>query len=75
MQESFLAAAFEAHPYHHSPGGWASDIESLRLDDAIRFYKKFYVPQNINVAIVGDIDPKRARTLAEKYFGVDSTRP
>lgn len=75
LQESFLAAAFEAHPYHHSPGGWASDIESLRLDDAIRFYKKFYVPQNINVAIVGDIDPKRARTLAEKYFGVIPSGP
>lgn len=70
LQESFLAAAFEAHPYHHSPGGWASDIESLRLDDAIRFYKTFYVPQNINIAIVGDIDPKRARALAEKYFGI-----
>ena len=27
LQESFLAAAFEAHPYRHSPGGWASDIE------------------------------------------------
>lgn len=75
LQEAFLATAFQAHPYHHSPGGWASDIEALRLGDAIRFYKEFYVPQNINMAIVGDIDPKRARALAEKYFGVIPPAP
>ena len=65
-----LAAAFEAHPYHHSPGGWASDIENLRLSDAIAFYKKYYVPSNISIAIVGDVDPKQARVLAEKYFSI-----
>jgi predicted Zn-dependent peptidase len=70
LQESFMAAAFEAHPYHHSPGGWASDIESLRLGEAIRFYKEYYVPSNISMAIVGDVDPKQARQLAEKYFGI-----
>ena len=70
LQESFLAAAFEAHPYHHSPGGWASDIENLRLGEAIRFYKEYYVPSNISMAIVGDVDPKQAHTMAEKYFGI-----
>ena len=61
LQEAFLASAFEAHPYHHSPGGWASDIEALRLQNAIAFYKKYYVPSNISVAIVGDVDPHEAR--------------
>jgi predicted Zn-dependent peptidase len=70
LAESFAAAAFEAHPYHHSPGGWASDIESLRLRDALAFYKKYYVPSNISIAIVGDIDPKQVRVLADKYFSI-----
>ncbi|MGA8594853.1 MAG: pitrilysin family protein [Bryobacteraceae bacterium] len=70
LQESFLATAFEAHPYHHPPAGWASDIENLRLDDAVNFYKKYYVPSNIDVAIVGDVYPKQARAFAEKYFGI-----
>lgn len=70
LQESFMAAAFEAHPYHHSPGGWASDIENLRLGEAIRFYKTYYVPSNISMAIVGDVDPKEAKALAEKYFNI-----
>jgi predicted Zn-dependent peptidase len=70
LQESFMAAAFEAHPYHHSPGGWGSDIESLRLTNAIQFYKKYYGPSNISMAIVGDVYPQQARQLAEKYFGI-----
>jgi predicted Zn-dependent peptidase len=68
--ESFQAAAFEAHPYRDPAGGWASDIESLRLEEAIKFYKEYYVPSNIGIAIVGDVDPKQARAMAEKYFGL-----
>lgn len=75
LQEAFLAAAFEAHPYHHGPGGWASDIESLRLQDAVAFYKTYYVPSNISIAIVGDVDPKEARRLADKYFSILPSGP
>ncbi len=75
LQEAFSAAAFQAHPYHHSPIGWASDIESLRLQDALNFYKQFYVPSNLSLCLVGDVDPKQARQLAEKYFGVIPSGP
>jgi predicted Zn-dependent peptidase len=75
LLEAFSAAAFEAHPYHHSPGGWASDIEALRLQDAVAFYKTYYVPSNISIAIVGDVDPKEARRLADKYFSILPSGP
>ncbi len=70
LEEAFIATAFQAHPYHQPPVGWGSDIENLRLDDAVRFYKKFYVPSNITMAIVGDVNPKQARALADKYFTI-----
>ena len=66
--EVLSATAFEAHPYRRPPAGWASDIQSLRVGDAEQFYKSYYVPANITMAIVGDVDPKHARALAEKYF-------
>ena len=34
LVEALLATAFEAHPYHNMPGGWASDIENFRLPEA-----------------------------------------
>ena len=67
--EALYTTAFAAHPYHNPPVGWASDIESLRVADASDFYRRYYSPANITIAIAGDVDPVLARRLAEKYFG------
>ncbi len=69
LMETMLASAFEAHPYRRMPGGWASDIQNLRVRDAEQFYKTYYVPANITIAVVGDVDPRETRALAERYFG------
>jgi len=66
--EALLATSFEAHPYGTMPGGWASDIEDLRVPEAEQFYKKYYTPGNMTIGIAGDVDPKEARRLADKYF-------
>ena len=66
--EAENATAFEAHPYRVPPVGWASDIENLRVEDAQAFFDKYYVPGNITMAVVGDVNPARIRALAEKYF-------
>src|SRR5271166_240478 len=75
LVEALLATAFEAHPYHNMPGGWASDIENFRLTEAVAFYKKYYVPANITIAIAGDVDPKECRRLADKYFSILPSGP
>src|SRR5690349_3090491 len=69
LMENFLATAFEAHPYRRMTAGWASDVQSLRVRDAEQFYHTYYVPANMAIGIVGDIDPHQVRQLAEKYFG------
>lgn len=73
--ESLLSTAFAAHPYKTGPGGWASDIENFRLKEAVKFYKTYYVPGNITIGIAGDVDPKEARRLAAKYFGLIPASP
>ena len=69
LVEQMQATAIEAHPYRIPPVGWASDIENLRVGDAREFFKKYYVPANLTIAIVGDVDPARAKALATEYFG------
>jgi predicted Zn-dependent peptidase len=69
LSEMLFATAIEAHPYRVPPGGWASDIENFRLTEAQAFYRKHYVPANITIGIAGDIDPKEARRMAQRYFG------
>jgi predicted Zn-dependent peptidase len=75
LQEAFLAAAFEAHPYHNPPGGWPTDIANLRRSEAKAFFDKYYVPSNVTIAIVGDVNPTEAKRMAERYFGPWQARP
>src|SRR5262249_2194731 len=75
LMEALLGTAFIAHPYRVGPGGWASDIQTLRLSEAEQFYKTFYVPGNITVGIAGDVTAAEAKRLADKYFSQLPGRP
>lgn len=68
LYEVFLATAFIAHPYGHPVVGWASDINSVTLEEAANFKNKYYTPNNCVVALVGDVYPEKAIPLIEKYF-------
>ncbi len=75
LMEQMLATAIAAHPYRVMPGGWASDIENLRVKDAEKFFNEYYTPSNITMAVVGDVDPAHIRSLATEYFGRLQKRP
>ena len=69
LSEMFMGAAFIAHPYNHPVVGWASDINSVTLEEATAFKQKYYTPNNCVLVIVGDVRPDAAWPLIEKYFG------
>jgi predicted Zn-dependent peptidase len=69
LVEEFLAAAYMAHHYGVPGVGWESDITQVSATEAAAFHKKYYVPSNIVVAVVGDIDTATALPMLEKYFG------
>ncbi|MGA2589353.1 MAG: pitrilysin family protein [Bryobacteraceae bacterium] len=75
LMQSFLATAFSAFPYRIMGTGWPSDVAHLRRADAWRFFHEYYVPGNITLGIVGDVDPGEARRLAEKYFAPMAAHP
>lgn len=68
MLEEFTAVAYTALPYRDALIGWPSDIESVTIESALDFYNKFYVPSNMFVVIVGDVDPQEMIAHAETYF-------
>jgi len=68
--EQFLSTAFVAHSYGYGTGvGWPSDLHNFSASDAERFFRKYYVPSNMVIGIVGDINPAEAWPIIEKYFG------
>ncbi len=68
LGEEFQAIAYLAHPYGESVIGHMSDIRTLTRGEAETFFKKYYSPSNLTIAIVGDVNPQQIKRLAEKYF-------
>ena len=69
LDKEIFAAAFQAHPYHHSTIGWRSDIEKVPIEKLRAFYDTFYWPDNATVSVIGDFEPAAAMGLVKKYYG------
>jgi predicted Zn-dependent peptidase len=63
------------HPYHHPTIGSMEDLDAASLEDVAAFFRTYYAPNNAVLSIVGDVDPARARTWVERYFGEVPANP
>ena len=68
MIEQFLSVAFTAHQYHRPTVGYMSDLNSFSATDAQAFFDRYYIPSNMVVSVVGDVDTAQTMALIEKYF-------
>ncbi len=57
------------HPYRHATIGSMADLDAATLGDVRRWFTDHYGPNNVVLALSGDIDAKTARPLVEKWFG------
>lgn len=69
LSVALYATAFMAHRYGVPIGGWPSDIQRVTRTEVEAFFKKYYAPNRMTVAIVGDIDPQKTFEMAQAYFG------
>ena len=69
LLESYLAAAFIAHPYRRPVIGWPSDLRFLDMAYMRRFFKETHAPNNTVIALVGDIHSPEVLKVVKKYFG------
>ncbi len=56
------------HPYSWPVIGSHEDLSAATFDDVKEFFKTYYAPNNLSLAITGDFDPAEAKKLVEKYF-------
>jgi zinc protease len=69
LDTEVTAAAFKVHPYHHPTIGWLSDLQTMTRDDLYGHYRRYYVPSNATLVIVGDVDTDDVLKKVEKQFG------
>jgi predicted Zn-dependent peptidase len=68
------------HPYSWMTIGVMEDLDRATVEDLSAFYRRFYVPSNASLAVVGDLDEDQLLALAARYFepipgGSRATRP
>ena len=69
VYEEFMNAAYRTHPYGRPIVGWTEDLMNLSPTALRKIMKRYTAPQNIVIAVVGDIKPETTLKLIEKYFG------
>ncbi len=75
MIEEFLDTAYSTHPYKRPVIGYREDIDGLTRENIKQFFQAYYAPNNLTVAIAGDVDPLEVQELAKIYFGRFKTQP
>lgn len=66
--KSVLGAAFEVHPYGRPVIGSVDSVKGLTRKDMVEFFGKWYVPKNMVLVIVGDIDHNEALNEVKAAF-------
>ena len=74
LLEQFNATAFMASPYRNPTIGWPFDLHTFSATDAYNFFEKYYVPSNMTIAVVGDLDFATTWPIIDKYFDPLPTR-
>ncbi len=60
---------FGFHPYGRPSNGTPESVAALTREDLVAFHKKWFLPNNALLAIVGDVGVDQAFAGAERVFG------
>jgi zinc protease len=69
LEIEVTAVAFKAHPYGNPTIGWIGDLRSMTREDLYGFYRRYYIPNNATLVIVGDVETDAALEAVERRFG------
>src|SRR5262249_11864063 len=68
LDQELTAPAFKAHTYRHPTIGWPPALQTRPGDDLSGYYRRYYVPNNATLVIVGDVDADEALARVDHHF-------
>ena len=75
LDEQMNATLYLSHPYRMPVIGWEHEMARLSREDALRFYKHYYAPNNAILVVAGDVTPEEVKRLAEETYGKVPANP
>lgn len=69
LWDALFAAAFREHPFRQPIIGHRDVFSAVSREDLAGYYRSRYVPNNLVVVIVGDVDVAAVRATVAQHFG------
>lgn len=74
--EAMLSALFKNHTYGtQTTIGTIDHLKNPSMTEINKYYKKYYVPNNMAIIMSGDFDPAKVIVEIEKHFGQLAAKP
>lgn len=67
MERLKATVGFGGHPY--SNFALEEDVEAITREDVVAFHKRYFIPNNSSIAVVGDVTAEEILPVIEQYFG------
>ncbi len=75
-EEAMLSGLFQKHPYGtQTTIGTIHDLKNPSLKKIMEYYHTYYVPNNMVMALSGDVNPDEAIKEIDKYFSELVSKP
>jgi len=75
LSKELFAASFQRHPYGKPVIGSEESVRSFTREGILRFYRRWYRPENCVLVVVGDVKGDEVLAEAEKLFAFPQATP
>ena len=72
---AFNELVYQDHPLHRPSHGYPNTVERLTRDDLLEFHRRYFVPNNIILSVVGDFQVPEFLPKIEKALGAWEAKP
>ena len=72
---AFNELIYQDHPMHRPSHGYPNTVEGLTRDDLLDFHRRYFVPNNVILSLVGDFQVAEILPKVEKTFGAWQSKP
>jgi zinc protease len=69
LWDTLFSVAFREHPYRQPIIGHREVFAAVSREDLMGYYRSRYVPNNLVVVVVGDVEAGAVRAMVERHFG------
>ncbi len=66
---------YTSHPYKRKVIGTAENVSTMRREEILDYFNKYYAPSNMITLIVGDVDTSKTLQKIQKSFNQEYKKP